>query len=64
MKKQLIEECKAMDYHHLVAKIFATNKASIQYNLNLGYTIVGYQKEVGFKNGQWMDIAIMQYIIK
>jgi len=63
MKKFLIEECKTMDYHHLIAKIFATNTASIQYNLKLGYTIVGHQKEIGFKNGKWMDITIMQYLI-
>ncbi len=63
MKKFLLEKCKALDYHHLVAKIFASNKASIQYNLNLGYTIVGQQKEIGFRNGQWLDVVIMQYIL-
>jgi phosphinothricin acetyltransferase len=63
MKRFLIAECQAMNYHHLVAKIFATNEASIQYNLKLGYTIVGRQKEIGRLNGDWMDIVIMQYII-
>jgi len=64
MKKQLIEECRELDYHHLVAKIFVSNEASIAYNLKLGYEIVGQQKEIGFKNGEWVDIVIMQYIIK
>ena len=64
MKRELIEICKSLDYHHLVAKIFATNEASINYNLKLGYEIVGRQKEIGFKNGQWMDVVIMQYIIR
>lgn len=63
MKNFLIDECKALGYHHLVAKIFATNTASIQYNLQLGYTIVGTQKEIGFRNGQWTDTVIMQYLI-
>jgi L-amino acid N-acyltransferase YncA len=63
LKRFLIEECKALDYHHLVAKVFATNTASIEYNLKLGYTIVGRQNEIGFRNGQWLDIVIMQYII-
>lgn len=63
MKRFLIEECRKMKYHHLVAKIFATNKASIQYNLKLGYTIVGRQNQIGRLNGDWMDIVIMQYII-
>ena len=59
MKLFLIDRCKEMDYHHLVAKIFATNTASIEYNRKLGYEIVGRQKEIGFKNGTWMDIVIM-----
>lgn len=64
MKKFLIEQCKILNYHHLVAKIFAVNKASIEYNLKLGYTIVGTQKEIGYRNGQWQDVVIMQYILK
>lgn len=63
LKKYLIEQCKQLNYRHLVAKIFATNKASIQYNLKLGYTIVGTQKEIGFRNNQWQDIVIMQLLL-
>lgn len=63
MKKFLIQECRALDYRHLVAKIFSSNEGSIQYNLKLGYTIVGIQKEIGFKNNQWQDVAIMQLIL-
>ncbi len=63
MKRELIRMAKDLNYRHLVAKIFATNTASIEYNLKLGYEIVGRQREIGFKNGQWMDIVIMQYII-
>ena len=64
MKKHLIEYCKQLEYRHMVAKIFATNLGSIEYNRKLGYEIVGTQKEIGFKNGQWKDMVIMQYIIK
>lgn len=63
MKLLLIDESRNLGYHHLVAKIFASNEASIQYNLKIGYTIVGRQKEIGFIQGEWMDIVIMQYIL-
>lgn len=63
MKVFLIDQCQVLGYHHLVAKIFATNIASIEYNLKLGYTIVGRQKEIGFKDGKWVDMIIMQYLI-
>lgn len=64
LKRHLIEECKKLGYHHIVAKIFASNTSSIEYNLRLGYEIVGTQKEIGFKNGQWLDVVILQYLIK
>ena len=64
LKKFLIEDCKSMEYRHLVAKIFAINEASINYNLKLGYTIVGRQNQIGFRNEKWQDIVIMQYLIK
>ncbi|RMI06650.1 MAG: N-acetyltransferase family protein [Calditrichaeota bacterium] len=64
LKKALIERCREYGYHHLVAKIFADNRASIEYNRKLGYEMVGIQKEIGFKNGHWQDIAIMQLVLK
>jgi len=64
MKKYLIEKCKQLKYKHLVAKVFATNTGSIVYNEKLGYTVVGRQHQIGFKNNQWIDMIIMQYIIK
>ena len=64
MKKHLIEICKKLNYKHLIAKIFAKNKGSIAYNEKLGYTVVGTQNQIGFKNNTWVDIVIMQYIIK
>ncbi len=63
MKRSLIEKCKQLGYHHLVAKIFSTNTASIAYNLNLGYEIVGVQKEIGKIDDKWVDVTIMQLIL-
>lgn len=64
MKKFVIEACKKLQYKHLVAKVFATNTASIAYNEKLGYTIVGRQHQIGYRNGQWLDMIIMQYVIE
>lgn len=64
MKKKLIELCKELKYHHLVAKIWTSNAASIEYNRKQGYEIVGIQKEVGYLNGKWVDVTIMQLILK
>lgn len=63
MKKALIARCKEYGYHHLVAKIFAVNTGSIEYNKRLGYEVVGRQKEIGYRDGKWQDIVIMQLIL-
>lgn len=63
LKQEIIDECKELGHHHLVAKIFSDNERSIKYNEKLGYEVVGRQKEVGVKNGKWVDITIMQLIL-
>lgn len=64
LKKALIEKCRELGYRHLVGRIFAKNKASIEYNLKLGYEIVGTQKEIGYKDGKWIDVTIVQLILR
>ena len=63
IKKELIVRCRELGYHHLVAKIFADNTASIEYNRRFGYEMVGIQREIGWKDGSWQDMAIMQLIL-
>ena len=63
LKKALFERCRHFGYHHIVAKVFADNQASIGYNRKLGFEVVGVQKEVGFANGRWHDVVIMQLIL-
>lgn len=62
-KRYIMEQCKELDYKHLVAKIWADNTASIEYNLKLGYTIVGRQHKIGYKNGKWINVVIMQCLL-
>ena len=63
IKRVLIARCKELGYHHLVAKILAVNAASIEYNKKLGYEVVGRQREIGFKDGRWSDVVIMQLVL-
>ncbi len=63
LKRYMIERCKAYGYHHIVARIWASNTASIEYNKHYGYEMVGIQKEIGYVDGQWVDIALMQLVL-
>jgi phosphinothricin acetyltransferase len=62
LQSALVDEGAKLGYHHLVAKIFADNTASVDMHLKLGYDLVGVQREIGFKNGAWKDVAILQYV--
>ncbi len=63
LKKFVLNRCKQLNYHHVVARILATNSTSIAYNQKLGYEIVGTQKEVGRSKDGWVDVVIMQYLV-
>ena len=62
MKKHLMDRCEKLGYHHLIARIFTENEVSINYNLKLGYRLVGVQKEAGYVHGEWKDVTILQYV--
>lgn len=64
LKRHLLELCRQLGYHHLVAKVFARNQASIEYNLRLGYEIVGTQREIGWVDGRFEDVIIMQLVLE
>ena len=63
LQSALLEKVKAFDYHHVVAKIVATNQRSIKFHEKSGFETVGIQKEIGFDRGQWYDVAIMQLLV-
>lgn len=64
IKLALIERCRRYGYHHLVAKILAGNVASIEYNRKLGYELVGTQRQIGFVDGRWQDVVILQLVLE
>ena len=63
LKKHLMSRCEALDFRHLIAKINSDNKVSIHYNLRLGYTVVGEQNQIGYIDGKWKNVTIMQCLI-
>ena len=62
LQSALLEKVKDFGYHHVVAKILATNPQSIRFHQRFGFEIVGIQKEIGYHQGKWLDVAILQLI--
>ena len=63
LQKAVVERADAFGYRHLVAKILAVNEWSIEFHRRFHYEVVGTQRKVGFLNGQWHDVVIMQRIL-
>ena len=63
LQAALMEKVREFGYHHIVAKIWASNTGSIRFHEAFGYELVGVQKEVGYLNGQWRDISILQCVL-
>ncbi|MDC0295328.1 GNAT family N-acetyltransferase [bacterium] len=63
LMKRLETICRRHKIHHLVSRIIASNQASLQFHDQIGYELVGVQKEIGSLNNQWQDVAILQKLI-
>jgi phosphinothricin acetyltransferase len=59
----LIERSRSFGDHHLVAKVWADNAASVALHRRFGYEDVGVQREVGRVNGEWKDVLILQKLL-
>jgi len=63
LQSAVIQHAWGFGYRHLVAKILAVNETSIRFHDHFEYHIAGIQKKIGFLNGTWHDIVIMQRIL-
>lgn len=63
LQSAVIQKAWGFGYRHLVAKILAVNEHSILFHHHFNYEISGIQKQIGFLNGTWHDIVIMQCLL-
>jgi phosphinothricin acetyltransferase len=59
----LIELAQARNYHTIMARITGGNAASMHLHERHGFGLVGVEREIGFKFGQWQDVVIMQRLL-
>lgn len=60
----LIESAQQLGLHSIMAGIDADNLASIRLHAAFGFEQVGYLKEVAFKFDRWLDLILMQRLLK
>jgi L-amino acid N-acyltransferase len=65
--RQLLDElvalAKAHGFHTVMARISGGNEGSIALHAACGFEIVGVEREVGRKFGQWLDVVEMQRML-
>ena len=60
----LVTTATANGFHSIFARVADSQPASVALHESLGFTLVGIEREVGRKFGQWIDIALMQLLLK
>lgn len=60
---RLVETARAHGFHTVIARIVADHEASIALHAACGFEVVGHEREVGRKFGQWLDVITMQRLL-
>lgn len=60
----LIDAAQELGLHTIMAGIDAANSASLRLHTAFGFEQVGYLKEIAFKFDRWLDLVLMQRILK
>ena len=63
LMRALLEEARRLGHHVILARIWSGNAPSIAMCRKCGYEVLGTQREVGFRHGQWEDCVEMQVIL-
>jgi len=50
-------------FHTVIARIEASNRASVALHAGLGFEQVGIEREIGRKFGRWLDVCQMQLML-
>jgi L-amino acid N-acyltransferase len=63
LMKEIISLARGLGYHALISCISIGSSASIELHRKLGFQMVGWLKEVGFKFGHWQDVAFYELLL-
>ena len=59
----LVGRARDHGFHSVVARVVGPQTASMKLHQNVGFELVGIEREVGRKFGSWVDVAVMQLMI-
>ena len=60
---ELVRLADAHGFHAVMARIVGGHEASIGLHRACGFELVGVEREIGRKFGQWLDVVLMELLI-
>jgi L-amino acid N-acyltransferase len=60
----LVQAAQASGFHAVFARIVGGHEASIGLHQALGFEVVGTEREVGRKFGRWLDVVVMERLLR
>ena len=62
--EELVVVAEARGFHTMIARIVGGHEASIRLHRAVGFATVGTEREVGRKFGGWLDVVVMQRMLR
>jgi L-amino acid N-acyltransferase YncA len=60
----LLETAQASGFHAVFARIVGGHEASIGLHAAHGFEVIGTEREVGRKFGKWLDVVVMERLLR
>jgi L-amino acid N-acyltransferase len=60
---ELVSLARSHGFHAVMARIVGGHEVSIALHRACGFDMVGVEREVGRKFGQWLNVAVMQRLL-
>ena len=60
----LVDAAGASGFHAVFARIVGSHETSIGLHAALGFEVVGTEREVGRKFGRWLDVVVMERLLR
>jgi phosphinothricin acetyltransferase len=57
---ELIRRAAARGHHSILARVTAGNAASLGLHRQLGFRVIGVERETAFTRGRWLDVVLLQ----
>jgi phosphinothricin acetyltransferase len=60
---EAVDMARTHGFHSVVARVSATQQASVALHQACGFDLVGIEREIGRKFGRWVDVALLQRLL-